>query len=253
MSDAPMPLANLFEEANRLQSESREVGIDARLLGGIGVVMHAHGVVPVGLRRDHHDLDFIVRRSDGPSWRAFLLAQGYEEDMRFNSVHGHQRLLHWDRHHGRQLDTFVERFEMCHSLDIERWWGGPPGGLPPADLLLTKLQVVEVNDKDLLDTLNLLVFHPIASGDPDSIEPKRIADVVGQDWGWYTTVSDNLTKLEQRLPSVALDEGEGRTVYERIAEIRRIADETPKSLKWRLRARVGRRVPWYVLPEEEEE
>lgn len=253
MSESPTPLGDLLEEARRLQSQSGEVGIDARLLGGVGVVFHAHGEVPMGLRREHHDLDFIVRRSDGPKWRSFLLGQGYDEDMRFNSVHGHQRLVHWDRAHGRQIDTFVERFEMCHSLDIEQWWSGPPGSLPPAELLLTKLQIVEVNDKDLIDILNLLLFHAVGSGDEDAIEPGRIADVVGKDWGWYTTVSENLAKLEQRLPTVGLDGGQARTVHERIVEIRRISDEAPKGLRWKLRARVGKRIPWYVLPEEEEQ
>jgi hypothetical protein len=27
-------------------------------------------------------------------------------------------------------------------------------------------------------------------------------------------------------------------------------DETPKSRRWKLRARIGERVPWYVLPDE---
>jgi hypothetical protein len=42
-------------------------------------------------------------------------------------------------------------------------------------------------------------------------------------------------------------------VYEPVAQAGRlleIAVETPKSMKWKLRANVGERVRWYELPEE---
>jgi hypothetical protein len=32
--------------------------------------------------------------------------------------------------------------------------------------------------------------------------------------------------------------------------LRRYADKVPKSLRWKIRSRVGERVQWYELPEE---
>lgn len=252
MSETQVPLEDALKEAIRLQTASRAAGIDARLLGGVGVTIHAHGPVPPVLTRMPHDLDYIVRTRDGPAWREFLTEQGYEEDRNFNVVHGHQRLLHWDRHHQRQLDTFVGRFEMCHTLNVEQWWTGPIGVLPPADLLLTKLQVVEINDKDLVDMMSLLLFHAIGTDNPEAIDPRRISEVVGRDWGWYTTVIDNLEKLQRRAGTLSIGELEDRQLREKIGQLRQIVDAAPRNVRWRLRAAIGRRARWYDLPEEDE-
>jgi len=139
---------------------------------------------------------------------------------------------------------------MCHSLDLEDRL--PPGSatLAPADILLTKLQIYEVNDKDLIDSIALLLSHPVisTSGGP-GIDTTRLAKVTGSDWGWHTTLTDNLTKVSSDCPP---------RPHQRAKRCRGPADRgdhhalaaAPKSLKWRARAKVGRRVPWYDLPEE---
>jgi len=151
----------------------------------------------------------------------------------------------------RQIDTFVSSFAMCHSLDLEDRL--PPGSatLAPADILLTKLQIYEVNDKDLIDSIALLLSHPVisTSGGP-GIDTTRLAKVTGSDWGWHTTLTDNLTKVSQRLPTAGLTSEQNDVVAQRIEEITSALAAAPKSLKWRARAKVGRRVPWYDLPEE---
>ncbi|MGA9113632.1 MAG: hypothetical protein WB802_07535 [Candidatus Dormiibacterota bacterium] len=234
----------------RLARAIQEAGVDARLLGGVGVVLHAHGPIPHELARTHHDVDYIVRQADSRAWRQLLVAQGYEEDAQFNMIHGHQRLLHWDRLHERQLDTFVDDFEMCHRLALHEHWGGPPGLLTPADLLLTKLQVVEINDKDLTDALLLLAFHPVGGSGPEEISAERIGHVVGSDWGWYATVQTNLEKLASRAQSITGDDDLRALLGKRITSLQAMIEEAPRSLRWRLRAMVGRRMAWYELPEE---
>jgi hypothetical protein len=250
MSDQPTPLAVPVEEATRLARAAREVGVDARLLGGVGVVVHAHGPIPQELARTHHDIDYVVRQADSRAWRQLLVDHGYEEDAQFNMIHGHQRLLHWDRLHDRQLDTFIDDFEMCHRLALHEQWGGPPGLLTPADLLLTKLQVVEINDKDLTDALLLVAFHPVGGSGPEEVSGERIARVVGGDWGWYATVQTNLEKLASRARSISGDAALRALLGERITGLQAVVEEAPRSLRWRLRAVVGRRMAWYELPEE---
>jgi hypothetical protein len=250
MSVDATPLALPVEEARRLAHAAAEVGVDARLLGGVGVVLHAHGPIPAQLARTHHDVDYIVRQADSRAWRQLLVARGYEEDAQFNMIHGHQRLLHWDRLHERQLDTFVDDFEMCHRLTLHEEWGGPPGLLTPADLLLTKLQVVEINDKDLTDALLLLAFHPVGPNEPEAVSAERIARIVGGDWGWYATVQTNLGKLVSRAQSISGDDDLQGRLEERITKLQAVVEEAPRSMKWRLRAVVGRRMAWYELPEE---
>jgi hypothetical protein len=141
-------------------------------------------------------------------------------------------------------------FAMCHTIDLEDRLPADSPTLAPEDILLTKLQIFEVNDKDLIDTIALLLSHPVVSGDKPGINRERLAKVVGTDWGWYTTVSDNLTKVGARLHSLDLDHAAVLAVEQRLADVRDTIATAPKSLKWRARARVGRRIPWYDLPEE---
>ncbi|MEJ7697141.1 MAG: nucleotidyltransferase family protein [Candidatus Limnocylindrales bacterium] len=245
-----LPLADVLDEARRIGTLAQASGVRARLLGGCGVALHAHREIPAALRRTYGDLDYVVRRSDGAAFRRMLEASGYEPNARFNALHGHRRTLHYDPLHERQVDTFVGDFAMCHALELRDRLPDDGLSLAPVDLLLTKLQIVEVNDKDLVDVLVLLVEHAVDAG-PEAIDPNRLAAIVGRDWGWYTTLSDNLEKLAERTGSIEGIEPDLRArLVARIEEVRAVVEGAPRSLGWRARAVVGRRMPWYELPEE---
>ena len=151
------------------------------------------------MQRVYKDLDFVTVKKDAARFNALLVEAGYEADEQFNTLHGAQRLLHYDRVNGKQLDTFVDSFAMCHTLDLSKRLPTDGDTLTPADLLLTKLQIVEVNDKDLLDSIALLLFHPISESEPHTIRLDELRPILRSDWGWYTTITDNLAKVADRL------------------------------------------------------
>jgi Uncharacterised nucleotidyltransferase len=246
----PAPTADLLTEARRLHAAAAATGITARLLGGAAVAISAPAPLPVPLQRRYKDLDYVVRRADAARWRDLLDSHGYTADTQFNTLHGAQRLLHYDPANERQLDTFVSSFTMCHSLDLEDQLPTGSATLAPADLLLTKLQIYEVNDKDLIDAIALLLSHPVSADGRPGIDTRRLAKVTGSDWGWHTTLTDNLQKVAARLPTAGLSPEQASLVAGRIEQITTTLATAPKSLKWRARAKVGRRVPWYDLPEE---
>ena len=245
-----VPSAEPIAEARRLHGRAEQAGVVARLLGGVAVALSTDQPLPAVLQRPYKDLDYVVRRKDRRRWRELLESNGYQPDAQFNALHGAQRLLHFDTVNHRQLDTFVSTFAMCHTIDLEDRL--PPGSptLAPEDILLTKLQIFEVNDKDLIDSIALLLSHPVTSGREPGINSERLAKVVGSDWGWFTTVSDNLAKVAARLETAGLDEPDAQTVSSRLAQVEEVMTDAPKSIKWRARARIGRRMPWYDLPEE---
>jgi Uncharacterised nucleotidyltransferase len=243
------PLADVHDEALRVIGLAGDRGLTVRLIGGTAVAHHAHGEQPAALRRTCADIDVVVRRSDQRKLRSLLEASGYVPDQEFNAVHGARRLLYYDRPGGRQFDVFVGEFRMCHQLDLDDRLKLDPVTLTPADLLLTKLQVVEVNAKDLTDAASLLLWHEIGderSGDVVGID--RLIDVTSRDWGWFITFTENLAKIGQALPN--LPATEAALVTARATRIRQALEQAPKTVRWRARARVGRHVPWYELPEE---
>ena len=246
------PLSDVLDEGRRLAALTAEAGITARLLGGAGVALHAHGPLDPPFRRTYGDLDYVVARSSGTAFRRLLEASGYEPNSRFNALHGHRRLLHYDPLHARQVDTFVGEFRMCHALRLDDRL--PPTGpsIAPADLLLTKLQVVEVNEKDLTDVLALLADHPVGTDDAlEQVDPRRLAAVTGRDWGWHTTILDNLAKLDLAARTIAgLEPPVRDRIAGRVVAVRLAIESAPHSIGWRSRAAIGRRMPWYELPEE---
>jgi hypothetical protein len=155
---------------------------------------------------------------------------------------------------------------MCHRLDFGNRLAVSIPTLPLAELLLSKLQIVKINRKDVLDALILLAEHPIAQDDGErdsfhglgAISVPRITDLTSNDWGWWRTVTGNLEVLDgylaHELTPDDLDLGTGRPLRfdpsAQVAALRAAIDAAPKSGRWKLRARVGERKQWYLDPEE---
>jgi hypothetical protein len=172
---------------------------------------------------------------------------GYEGDRRFNTLNGHQRLLYLEGVNGRQIDVFIDRMKMCHVIELANRLGHEGPTLTPADLLLSKLQVYEVNMKDLVDTAALLLDHPIADHDDDAINGAYLARLTSDDWGLHRTLQLNSGRVRDAARLLEVDNG---LINQRLDELWSKIDAQPKSLRWKVRARVGDRVSWYQLPEE---
>jgi hypothetical protein len=248
------PLADIEHEASRLTGAFAEHGLDVRLIGGLAVAGHRHREIPAALHRTYGDIDLVIRPQQSKAFRAAMRELGYTPNVRFNNMRGDRRLLFDDEPNDRKLDVFVGGFQMCHAMDLTDRLDLHPLTLAPADLLLTKLQVVQINHKDLTDAVTLLLTHPVdapdAPGtDDDHISTDRLARITGADWGWHTTVTDNLARVAA-VADELLAPPDAAAVTTRVARIGDALTAAPKSLRWRARAKVGRRVPWYDLPDE---
>ncbi len=249
---ATTPAADIVEEAGNVLGECAARQVSGRLLGGLAVARHRHRPTPPPLERAYADIDIIIGRKDGKQAKAAMLTLGYVPNERFNGLHGNRRLLFYDEANGRQLDVFVGSFSMCHSLDLSGRLTLLPDTLSVADLLLTKLQIVQINAKDLIDAVQLLRNHELDRADErgaDHLSLDRLCAVTSADWGWYTTLSDNLAKLAA-FAGDTLAEPDRDQVTDSARSIQTAIDQAAKSLRWKARARLGRRAPWYELPEE---
>ncbi len=235
-------------EADRILAAAGGAKVTTRLLGGVAVAKHFHNSLPPQLNRTYGDIDVMVSGKEVRKLREVLLGLGYEANRPFNSLHGDRRMQFFDLENHRHLDVLVDVFEMCHKLE-DIALTSHPQTLSPGDLLLTKLQVVQVTEKDLIDSSALIYEHEVRHGPGDVIDIDRLRDVTRKDWGWYTTIVDNLVRLNNFVAQ-ALSADDGKVVVERVAALTAALESAPKTIKWKARASVGRRVPWYVLPEE---
>ena len=233
----------LVAEGGRLVEEAAARGISIRLLGGVAFWLRSSNGTREAFGREYPDLDVVAHKRQSRKLRDLLEELGYEPERVFNATHGAKRLLYHAADRSYHVDVFLDEFEMSHDLELGERLEAEPLTLPAAELLLTKLQVAEVNRKDLADAAMLLVEHELADEDgAGKLNIARVAKVCAADWGLYTTVTDNLEKLRTSLGAEA--------PHEKIDELERRLEAEPKTRAWKLRAKVGRRKRWYELPEE---
>jgi hypothetical protein len=156
----------------------------------------------------------------------------------------------YDLQHARQVDVFVGEFRMCHRLPIAERLHISSSTAPLAELLLTKLQIARVNQKDVKDIYTLLLEHEVGGGDDEVINAEYIAKLLSADWGLWRTSTGTLAQASAQLDAIGLQPEHRTIIATRIEQLRSVIDASPKSLKWRSRARVGERVRWYDEPEE---
>jgi hypothetical protein len=256
INDAPGPtLSDPLAEAMRLVELADARGLQVRLMGGLA--FHARCREWTALARGR-DIDLATRSKDRKALSELMAVEGYTADRRYNALYGHKQLYFVDELRTRPVDVLVDRLEMCHTFEFTDRLTVAEVTVPPAELLLSKLQVVKINRKDVVDALALLSEHPLADGDDGgrAISLRRITSLTSNDWGWWRTITGNLVNLNA-LTDGQLQPGElefGRAPrFEpaaQIAALRGAIDAAPKSMKWKMRSQVGDRMAWYSEPEE---
>jgi hypothetical protein len=243
------PLADIVAEAERLLDAARSNDVPIKLIGGLAVYFHTEEI-PRPLSRSYEDIDVATTKGASRSAGQLFSDLGYEPSREFNALNGSRRLLYFDPHNERKLDVFVDTFELCHTIPITGRFALDQHTIPLAELLLTKLQVVELTKKDLHDIATLLHQHAVDAHDDDAINADFIAELTADDWGLWRTVKLNVERVHEQVDSLALDPAAKERVLERTDALWERIEREPKSRKWRMRDRVGDRKRWYELPDE---
>lgn len=246
MSEITGPITDIKEEVVRVIEAANAEGFLLRVLGGLAIYLQCHSAkTDARFQREYKDLDFVTLTKWGGKTKTLLERLGYTGNKTFNALHGQQRLLFWDERNSRQVDIFIDRMQMCHTLDFRSRLNVDSHTLPLADLMLSKLQVVELNEKDITDTITLFNDYEITTTD-QGINGAYIAGLTANDWGLNKTLAINLQKMK----AFAQERGFSPIVGERVDRLTSMMEARPKSLAWKTRAIVGERVRWYELPEE---
>ena len=236
-------------DALAIVAAAQRKGITLRLLGGVAIYLHSGPSHGLGPWRAFGDLDFIGRHADVKTINEVFAQLGYVGDQQVNTLHGRYRLLYSKPGTDQKIDVLLDVFQMCHRLALIGRLAVDSPTIPLADLLLTKLQIREFNRKDADDIAFLLHAHPIGDDDNEAVNGSYVASLCGQDWGLYRTTSDNLARLHDLDPPEPVSPA---TLQARVRALQERIEAAPKSAKWRLRAKIGTRYPWYEEVEEVE-
>jgi Uncharacterised nucleotidyltransferase len=243
-------IADIVDEALRVYGAAEEQQVPVRLMGGIAVQLHSATALPESLVRTPKDIDIAVPRKSGQAAGELLERLGYEPNKRFNMMNRGRRALFYDMENERQLDVFVGGFEMCHTIPITDRIDVEPITLPLAELMLTKLQIVELNEKDQRDILALLFEHDVGESDAGTINAKYIAKLCADEWGLWRTAKLNVERIREALKVHDLEPADRDRIATRLESLWRRVDDEPKGARFKLRDRIGDRKRWYEEPDE---
>jgi hypothetical protein len=250
-STEPLGFAVFLNEGMRLVREAEKEAITLRLMGALAVRNHSHEFGNLfGETRKPTDIDFVTYGAQRHVVKDFMTRMNYEPDNRIISLFGGTRHIYYDRSGRWHVDLFMDKLEFCHTIELTDRLKLDTPTIPLADIVLEKMQIVQINEKDLKDTAVLFREHEVARSDREQINGEYIAGILSRDWGFYYTVVQNLEKSKGFVSAQDLPGEDKSIIRSRIDKLLSMIEDEPKNGKWKMRARIGPRMKWYRDVEE---
>jgi hypothetical protein len=235
-------------EVRRIVEAGSGAGVTLRLLGSLAFQFHCpeYGFLQEKMGRAYTDIDFAGYGKEAKNVRALMAGLGYGEDKEVWVVSEGGRAIFNHTSLDLHVDVFYEKLDFCHVIP----WAGrleqDSPTIPLAELLLEKMQIVQINEKDVIDTIMLLLEHPLGESDRETINMKRVAKLCAEEWGLWRTATMNLNKVRHLAAGYPqLSDKQKTDVAVQVEGAIAHIEAAPKSMAWRMRARVGDRVKWY--------
>jgi hypothetical protein len=240
-----------FREIDKILSLAKDEAVTLRLLGATAIRSRSETAKKMSQSRKLTDLDFVAYKKDRKKIEGIFARLGYAPNSTFNMLHGDERLMFFGSDF--KIDVWLEVFRMAHTFNFKDRLAVDNVTLPLSDLLMTKLQIVELNEKDVRDLICLLNDHDLSQNDEnhEMINVGRLADECSKNWGVYKTFTMNFNKIRTLLPKYEAEAGlvDPKIVLDRIDRILSAVEAAPKSMGWKMRAKVGDKRPWYETPD----
>jgi len=240
---------NFIEESKRIVDIAGERGIVLRIMGATAFVIHCpkFAYLHKALERKLTDIDLVAYGKQKNDVYELFKGLGYVTRKHEMLLYSSQRRVFFhDQAHNRMVDVFFDKLEMCHEIDFRDRLEIDYPTIPLANLLLEKTQIVEINEKDVIDTVVLLREHEVGESEVETLNSQYVAKILCEDWGFYYTVRMNLGKIRDFLPKYGVLTQEDRlNIGAKIDRLLERIEKAPKSSKWKLRSKIGPRKKWY--------
>jgi hypothetical protein len=245
------PAPSVFvDEALRYTKEAADKGVPLRILGGLAIYLHSKNqsalwdsLGRIG-SKVFTDIDLIGYSRLMSKIVEYFEGMGYTYSQTALLARGGTRVIFY----GKTIptvDVFMDKLDMCHTIDFRKRLEVDYPTISLADLLLEKLQIVELNEKDIKDTIVLLRAHDLGSDDRETINTRYIAELLSNDWGFYHTFTINLAKIKEYVSTSEAVIDHRNDLNEKIEKITQRIEGEPKSTGWKMRAKVGPHKKWY--------
>jgi len=241
----------LVETARELVDKAAQRGVTLRTIGHLAVRAHIQerlDLIDLLQRLPTHDIDFMGRSEEqNAAHRLFVEDLGYRPDpaIALSQEYGIKRLIYY-RDDGLLAEIFLDELRMAHTLDFRDRLELDYPTISLVDLLLSKLQIQQITEKDIKDMIVLLAEHDLGSDDRECVDVDHLVDLTRDDWGLYHTASTNLAVVGQWLEGLeVIDASTRENVRSKLAEIVTRMEAGPKTVRWKIRSKIGTRLKWY--------
>jgi hypothetical protein len=245
--------AEYIEEATQIGDLAGGKGIALKVMGCCAVKIHCrkwrqfHENV---LKRHVTDIDFMALSKDRERIHDLLCEIGYEQ-VRLMMPQHDRLIFEKDSFH---IDVFLDQLSMCHVIDFRNRIGADSPTISLADILLEKLQIVRINEKDVKDLIVLLREHEVGEGDNETINATYVSRLLAVDWGFSYTATTNLTLMKDQFIETycrgIMQEDDIIDIRNKVTMLLDSIEREPKSIGWKMRARTGPKKKWYQDVEE---
>ncbi len=243
------PDANsLIKAAHKIIDEAHKRNLTLCLIGALAFHNHCpkYNYIQKETNRFFTDIDFMAYIEQKHDIEKMFLDLGYMDDKRIQTIPGVKRSIFFTSDHLMHSDVFYDVLDFSHEINFRGRLEIDYPTVSLVDLLLEKMQIVQINEKDIIDTIMLLREHDVGSSDDETINIDYIAKTCKSNWGLWKTVTTNLDKVISLIDKYdLLNSDDQQIIRERLQRIRQHIDKEPATLYWKLRSRVGERVKWY--------
>lgn len=237
-----------IDEAKRIINCAKKRGVQLRLIGALAFNLHCPKFNHIHDKwgRVFTDTDFVARSEDSSALIEAYQELGYQNDEMIATLYGDKRLIFDHPETGFHSDIFFDHLDFCHVLPLRERLDIDELTIPLAELFLEKMQIVQINKKDIVDTMMLIREHPIGESDDDTINAPIISRVLATEWGFWRTVTMNMEKVKRTTEQTDLLEDTDKSdVLHKLEVIKKQIDAEPKPLAWKVRSKIGDRIKWY--------
>jgi hypothetical protein len=241
-------LMNLVDEAQKRK-------ITIRAIGALAFRIHCpkFKYIEYSTGRVLTDIDFMAYSKDVNRIEKFLKELRWSEILthRIYGMQAMRRIYNSPEDPDFHAEFFFDKLVMSHDVDFRGRLEIDSPTISLIDLLLEKLQIAQINEKDVIDVIVLLREHDVGNVDKETVNAEYLSKVCSNDWGLWKTATTNLEKVKGFVPGYAILKDEDRKdVISKVERLQKSIEEHPRSFGWKMRARIGEKQKWYRDVEE---
>ena len=243
----------LIELSKLIIKEAKIKNIVIKLLGGVAIWKLCplnHDLYNI-LGRKINDIDF-ASESKYKSKLDKMLVNDFNLilDPIFESIPGVLRSAFYDKKGKKICDINYDSLMYSHKIELKSSFKNDLETISLTDLLLSKFQIKEINNKDIIDIFLLLIDYEIGYNDSKKFDINYIAKICKNNWGFEHTIRKNFHQIYNYLNyNNTILEKDRKIVIKKLFIIVESIQKSNKSLRWFIRKHFHEYFKWYNVVE----